>query len=81
MQVHVAVFAMLITLLFARPCWPETCLFGKGCTFCCVVLPLQVPSFAPICGGLHGRSEVTQSPTMEEEEEEIHSVHTASKGL
>ena len=25
---QVAVFAMLITLLFARPCWPETCLCG-----------------------------------------------------
>ncbi len=23
---------MLITLLFARPCWPDTCLFGRGCT-------------------------------------------------
>ncbi len=27
---RVAVFAMLITLLFARPCWPETCLYGGG---------------------------------------------------
>ena len=35
---------------------PETCLFGAGFTFRLVVLPLGVPSFAPICGGLHGRT-------------------------
>ncbi len=30
---RVAVCAMLITLLFARPCWPETCLCGGAFTF------------------------------------------------
>ncbi len=53
---QVAVFAMLITLLFAKPCWPETCLCGGAFTFRHVVLPLGVPSFAPICGGLHGQT-------------------------
>ena len=45
---QVAVFAMLMTLLFARPCLPETCLYEGAFTFRHVVLPLGVPSFAPI---------------------------------
>ncbi len=61
---QVAVFAMLITLLFARPCWPETCLYGGAFTFRHVVLPLRVPSFAPICGGLRGRAGLARSPIM-----------------
>ena len=59
---QVAVFAMLITLLFARPCWPETCLCGGAFTFRHVVLALGVPSFAPICGGLRGRTGSARSP-------------------
>ncbi len=38
--------------------------WGGAVTFRLVVLPLGVPSFAPICGGLHGRTGSTQSPTM-----------------
>ncbi len=57
---QVAVFAMLITLPFARPCWPETCLCGGAFTFRHGVLPLRVPSFAPICGGLRGRTISTE---------------------
>ncbi len=53
----VAVFTMLITLLFGRLCWPGTCLFGRGCTFGLVVLSLGVPSFAPNCGDLHCRGQ------------------------
>ncbi len=63
LPLQVAAFAVLITLLFARPCWLETCLLGGGeggggggFTFRHVVLPLGVPSFAPICGGLHGQA-------------------------
>ncbi len=41
---------------------PLTCLFGMGCTYRLVVLPLGLPSFAPSCGGLHGRTRLTQSP-------------------
>ncbi len=37
---------------------------GVGFTYRLVVLPLGVPSFAPICCGLHGRTGSTQSPTM-----------------
>ncbi len=59
---QVAVYAMLITLLFARPCRPETCLCGGAFTFRHVVLPLRVPSFAPICGGLRGRTGLARSP-------------------
>ncbi len=61
---QVARFAMLIPLLFARSCWPETCLCGKAFTFRHVLLPLKVPSFAPICGGRTGlaRSPITRCP-------------------
>ncbi len=59
---QVAVYAMWITLLSARPCWPETCLCGGAFTFRHVVLPLRVPSFAPICGGLRGRTGPARSP-------------------
>ncbi len=45
-----------------RPCWPETCLYGGAFTFRHVVLPLRVPSFAPICGGLRGRTGLARSP-------------------
>ncbi len=45
---QVAVFAILITLLFARPGWPEIRLFGGACTFRLVVLPLGVSGFAPM---------------------------------
>ena len=48
--------------LAARPCWPETCLCGGAFTFRHVVLPLGVPSFAPICGGLRGRTGLARSP-------------------
>ncbi len=33
-----------------------------GLQFCHVVLPLRVPSFAPICGGLRGRTGLARSP-------------------
>ncbi len=39
-------------------------MFGGAFTFRYTVLPLGVPiaSFAPICGGLHGRTGLAQSP-------------------
>ncbi len=44
-----------------RSVWP-----GRGFTFPLrvVVLPLGMPSFAPICSGLHGRTGLTWSPSM-----------------
>ena len=59
---QVAVFAILITMLSARPCWPETCLCGGAFTFRHAVLPIGVPSFAPICGGLRGWTGLARSP-------------------
>ncbi len=56
---QVAVFTIFMTLLSARLCLPNTCLSGRACTFQLVVSPLGMPSFGPICGGLHGQTKST----------------------